>query len=137
MTDDDLRENLVLVGGPVANALVKEFEEEFPFRFVNVNGDWRLAYKCVKYSDCPPYSVKFFTITNESIKGIAYLLTDNASVILTVRNPYNPENYVTWIAGENRELTRLYTNPTYYLSSYEVYDGKEIQMGFYVQPLSS
>lgn len=136
VTDDDLRENLVLVGGPVANALVREFEEEFPFRFVNVNGDWKLAYGCVKYSDCP-YNVEFFTITNESVKGIAYLLTDNASVILTVRNPYNPENYVTWIAGENRELTRLYTNPTYYLSSYEVYNGKEIQIGFYVQPLPS
>ncbi|WP_297069211.1 hypothetical protein [Thermococcus sp.] len=41
------------------------------------------------------------------------------------------------MAGANRYLTRLFTNPMYYLSSYEVYDGKEVQIGFYVQPLAS
>lgn len=137
VTKEDLKENLVLIGGPVANALVKSFEGQFPFKFVQVSGDWKLAYACNISNSCTTYRPVFFTITNESVKRSTYLLTDNASVILTVRNPFNPENYVTWIAGENRELTRLYTNPTYYLSSYEVYDGKEIQIGFYVQPLSS
>lgn len=136
VTSEDLKENLVLIGGPVANSVVGKLDGNFPFMFVNVGGNWELAYTCDASENCT-YRPVFFTITNESITRSTYLLTDNASVILTIRNPYNPENYVTWIAGENRYLTRLYTNPTYYLSSYEVYDGKEIQMGFYVQPLSS
>ncbi|WP_206205589.1 hypothetical protein [Thermococcus sp. CX2] len=57
----------------------------------------------------------------------------NASVIMAIRNPLNPESYIVWIAGADRYGTRLYKNPTYYLSSYEVLNGKEIEMGFYVQ----
>ncbi len=56
---------------------------------------------------------------------------------MAVRNLNDPENYIVWVAGEDRDLTALFQNPTYYLSSYEVWSEKGIEMAFYVQPLAS
>ena len=136
VTGDDLKDNLVLVGGPVSNSIVKQIQEKFPLRFVEVNGNWELYLACDTPVKCSPAPV-YFTINGTKISRSTLLYTDNASVIMAIRNPNNPENYIVWIAGADRNLTRLFTNPTYYLSSYEVYDGKEVQVGFYVQPLLS
>ncbi len=39
LTEEEFRENLVLVGGPpYSNAVVDELDEEFPLRFVPVGG---------------------------------------------------------------------------------------------------
>ncbi len=136
VTGDDMKGNLVLVGGPVSNSIVNQMEEKFPLRFVKVNGSWELYLTCDTPIKCSPVPV-YFTIDGTKISRSAPLYTNNASVIMAIRNPNNPENYIVWIAGADRNLTRLFTNPTYYLSSYEVYDGKEVQVGFYVQPLLS
>ncbi|WP_297063841.1 hypothetical protein [Thermococcus sp.] len=56
---------------------------------------------------------------------------------MAIRNPYNEDNYLVWVAGENRNLTALFENPTYYLSSYEIWSKEGIELGFYVQPVSS
>jgi len=57
--------------------------------------------------------------------------------LLAIRNPLKEDNYIVWIAGVDRYSTRRYRNPTYYLASYEIYDGEKIEDGFYVQPLLS
>ncbi|WP_258084492.1 hypothetical protein [Thermococcus thermotolerans] len=134
VTEDELGENLVLVGGPAANSVVAEMQEHFPLRFVKEGGHWVVEHGT-------NWSVESFIITeNESdpvMKGRLDLSDDhNASLLVAVRNPSNPANYIVWIAGADRYGTRLFRNPTYYLSSYEIFTGKEIEMGFYVQPLS-
>jgi len=53
----------------------------------------------------------------------------NASALMAIWNPYNESNYLVGVAGENRNLTALFTNPACYLSSYEIYTGKELEMG--------
>ncbi|NJE75866.1 DUF4932 domain-containing protein [Thermococcus sp. ES12] len=135
VTDDELGENLVLVGGPAANSIVAEMQEHFPLRFVKEGDYWVIEHNT-------NWSVDSFIITeNESdpvLKGRLDLSDDlTAALLLAVRNPDDPENYIVWIAGADRYGTRLFRNPTYYLSSYEVFTGKEIEMGFYVQPLAS
>ena len=135
VTEDELGENLVLVGGPAANSVVAEMQEHFPLRFVKEGDYWVIEHGT-------NWSVDSFIITeNESdpvLKGQLDLSDDlTAALLLAVRNPNNPENYIVWIAGADRYGTRLFRNPTYYLSSYEIFTGKEMEIGFYVQPLAS
>ncbi|CAD5244138.1 DUF4932 domain-containing protein [Thermococcus camini] len=134
VTDEDLGSNLVLVGGPYSNSLVDELDEDFPLRFVPVgDGHWVLEKN-------PGQEVYSYVLTENDedpvIAGELGNITGTA-VIMAVMNPYNPGNYIVWVAGENRNLTALFQNPTYYLSSYEIWSEKGIEIGFYVQPLAS
>ncbi|ASJ07059.1 DUF4932 domain-containing protein [Thermococcus pacificus] len=146
VTDEDLSGNLVLVGGPVANSIAADMQKDFPFGFVREDGKWVIwrneswwyGWKpdyFIILADDSPYRRAFNSTIIRGHFGIA----EDASLIMAVRNPNNPENYIVWIAGTDRNLTRLFTNPTYYLSSYEVYskEYKKIEVGFYVQPLAS
>ncbi|ACJ16086.1 hypothetical protein TON_0599 [Thermococcus onnurineus NA1] len=135
VTDEELRENLILIGGPLANKIVAELQDDFPLRFVKYGDEWVL-----ERSEHWDWEIASFILQEND----AYPVLEgwnanyfNASVIMAIRNPLNPENYIVWIAGADRYGTRLYKNPTYYLSSYEIFNGKEIEMGFYVQPLAS
>ncbi|NJE01008.1 DUF4932 domain-containing protein [Thermococcus sp. JdF3] len=134
VTDDDLGSNLVLVGGPYSNSLVDELDEGFPLRFVPAGGDRWVLEKS------PDWEVHSYVLTGDEedpvITGELGSITGTA-VIMAVRNPRNRANYIVWVAGENRNLTALFQNPTYYLSSYEIWCEKGIEMGFYVQPLES
>jgi len=145
VTRSDLRENLVLVGGPVANSLVRKLQGDFPFRFINWHGDWVIwRNESWRYKWKPRYFLisgqdsPFYNSEGPIMTGYVNFV-GNASAIAAIRNPYNPENYIVWIAGADRNLTALFTNPTYYLSSYEIYskEDREIEIGFYVQLLSS
>ena len=132
VTDADLKENLVVVGGPVANELARRMQDEFPLRFVEEDGKWVIEHN-------PNWNVSSFILTEKEENPVLIGKLEevsNGSLIMAIRNPYNPENFVVWIAGADRYGTRLFINPTYYLSSYEIYAGKRIEMGFYVQPLS-
>lgn len=42
LTDEDLEKDLILIGGPVSNKVVQQFEGYFPLRFVFENGTWVL-----------------------------------------------------------------------------------------------
>ncbi|NJE03068.1 DUF4932 domain-containing protein [Thermococcus sp. MV11] len=130
VTGDDLGSNMVLVGGPYSNSLVDELDERFPLRFVPVGSDRWVLEKS------PDWEVHSYVLTGDEedpvITGDLGSITGTA-VIMAVRNPYNRANYIVWVAGENRNLTALFQNPTYYLSSYEIWSEKGIEMGFYVQ----
>ncbi|MCD6372346.1 MAG: DUF4932 domain-containing protein [Thermococcus sp.] len=139
VTQAELKENLLLGGGPVANKIVAELQEEFPLRFEEVNGKWVLTHTTkvtsfVLLDDGSPLRELYgnVSVAAGSLGDVA-----SASVLMAIRNPYNEDNYLVWIAGENRELTALFQNPTYYLSSYEIWSKNGIEMGFYVQPLVS
>ncbi|AHL22394.1 DUF4932 domain-containing protein [Thermococcus nautili] len=134
VTQEDLKENVVLVGNPRVNSIARELQEKFPLRFVELeNGSLALERS-------PGWSVDSFVLTADKNDPVVRgRLNDTSSValLLAVRNPVNPENYVVWIAGTNANLTALFENPTYYLSSYEIWSKKGIELGFYVQPLQS
>ncbi|ALM74650.1 DUF4932 domain-containing protein [Thermococcus barophilus] len=135
MTNEDLRKDLILIGGPVSNKVVQQFEGYFPLRFVYKNGAWILEKN-------PEFgSVRTFLITPDNIKEIPFMelsySSPQTSLLLAIRNPLKKDNYIIWIAGADRYSTRRYRNPTYYLVSYEIYDGEKIEDGFYVQPLLS
>jgi len=132
LNQSDLKDNLVIVGGPVANEIAKEMQADFPLEFVEKNGQWVIEHN-------QNWNVSSFILTENTEKPVLIgKLKDvsNGALILAIRNPNNPKNFIVWVAGTDRYGTRLYTNPTYYLNSYEIYAGKEIEMGFYVQPLS-
>ncbi len=126
----ELGENLVIVGGPVANSLAEKMQAYFPFQFRKISGNWYLWRNESWREEWKP--AYFLLRANSTLQGY-FGFVDNVSVIATIRNPYNPENYVVWIAGTDRKLTALFQNPTYYLSSYEVWNKEGIEIGFYVQ----
>ncbi len=128
VSDDELKENLILIGGPVANKVVAEMQSHFPLRFVKHGNIWVL-----ERSEHWNWKVTSFILQENDILEGWNASYPNASLIMAIRNPLNPENYIIWIAGADRYETRLYKNPTYYLSSYEIFTGKEIEEGFYVQ----
>ncbi|AHF80386.1 Hypothetical protein TES1_1002 [Thermococcus paralvinellae] len=135
LTDEDLRKDLILIGGPVSNKVVQQFEDYFPLRFVFENGIWVLEKN-------PDFgSVRTFVITPDNIKEVSFTelsyTSPQTSLLLAIRNPLKKDNYIVWIAGVDRYSTRRYRNPTYYLVSYEIYNGEKIEDGFYVQPLLS
>ncbi len=144
VTPDDLRANLVIVGGPVSNALAKEMQGAFPIRFRKINGEWVL-WRNVSWESrwmpdsfllLPKNSPKRASFGNVTISHGYFSPVDKAGILIAIRNPKDPRNYVVWIAGANRDLTALFQNPTYYLSSYEIWSKKGIEIGFYAQPLA-
>ena len=134
VTPEDLKENIVLVGDPSVNSVVEEMQEEFPLRFVRLeNGSWVIKRNS-------EWNISSFVLTtNEEDPVVTGELRDTskAALLLAVMNPNNPRNYVVWVAGTDEKTTDIFQNPTYYLSSYEIWSEKGIEMGFYVQPLAS
>lgn len=133
VTSSELNENLVIVGGPVANSLAEKMQNHFPFQFRKTGGRW---YLWRNESWKGEWEIVSFLLMNSTIKRGYLVSLNDVALIASIRNPYNPENYIVWIAGTNRSLTALFQNPTYYLSSYELWSKNGIEMGFYVQPFT-
>lgn len=134
VTSKDLKENLVLVGTPSVNSLVAEMQKEFPLLFVqDGEGRWMLERN-------PKWNVTSFVLTtnrDDPVVTGSLSNTSEAALLLAVRNPSNPANYIVWVAGTDENMTALFQNPTYYLSSYEIWSKNGIEIGFYIQPLRS
>lgn len=103
LTDEDLRSNLILIGGPVANAITARLNENLPVRFA-FNGSWVLR----KNSN----AAENFTAFQVTENNISVILLNSPvppgvfGVIETIRNPWNLKEYVLIIAGLNRYGTR-------------------------------
>ncbi len=133
LSQNDVEGNLVIIGGPVSNVVAKKMQKKFPLEFMKMGGTWVIEHNT-------RWNVSSFVLTENFQKPLLRKKLEKVSrgaLLLTVRNPNNPQNFIVWIAGENRNLTALFRNPTYYLSSYEIWGEKGIEMGFYVQPLAS
>lgn len=126
LTDEDLKENIILVGGPVANNLTKSLHDRMPIRFV-FNGTWGLKrdFKWVnKFS-----AFLFTSFGNLSIEELSkdtpipqeYPL----GVVEVIRNPWSDENFILIVAGIDRYSTRkLIDNVRSLLLSYIVEGGR-------------
>jgi len=129
LTDEDLKHNLILIGGPVANGVVKQLNDKLPVKFV-FNASWILRRN--------PSNIKEFTafyVTPDYVEQISLnrnIPPDVYGVVETIRNPWNGNAYITIIAGVDRYGTRRMINGIG-LESYVIKGEKYWEIGFYTQ----
>lgn len=80
-TKQDMKENLILIGGPITNRVTEEFNKQLPIYFA---ADKNIHSKISKTS----YS------------------SDETGIIVKIPNPYNPEKAVLVVAGKRFSGTR-------------------------------
>ena len=103
LTGEDLRGNLILIGDPVANSITARLNENLPVRFT-FNGSWVLRRN--------PNAVENFTAFRVTENNISVIPPNSPvpsgvfGVIETIRNPWNPKEYVLIIEGLDRYGTR-------------------------------
>ena len=133
LTYEDLKENLILVGGPVANNLTKSLQNKMPIKFV-LNRTWRL-----KRDSSLVNKFSAFLFTSFEKLPIEELSTDAPisqeyplGVVEVIRNPWNEKNLVLIVAGVDRYSTRrLISNVQASLISYIIKGDNYVEAGFY------
>ncbi|RLJ09466.1 MAG: hypothetical protein DRP15_03685 [Candidatus Aenigmatarchaeota archaeon] len=81
--ENDLKGNLILVGGPVANMITQKINDSLPV-YIDVNGDRRIVSK---------------------ISGRSYQ-DDEYGMIAITENPWNPDSKILVLAGKRFQGTR-------------------------------
>ncbi|MCX6710222.1 MAG: S-layer protein [Candidatus Woesearchaeota archaeon] len=81
--DEDLKENLILIGGPVTNRIVKEVNPKLPVRFEKKD----------------VWSV-YSTLSGKSYSN------DEIGIIVKAKNPFNPGKSILILAGRRYSGTR-------------------------------
>ncbi len=100
---DDLKENLILIGGPITNQIVAKVNTDLPVYFA---------------PDKNIYS---------KISKTAYS-SDETGIIVKIKNPFNPEKAVLVVAGKRFAGTRAAI--TAFLKSFkEIYSGNRLKSG--------
>ncbi len=79
----DLKNNLILVGGPKANIIVEKVNKKLPIYF-DFYREWNIV---------SPFSKKIYT-------------EDNVGIIAKMKNPFNPKKEVLVLAGKRFDGTR-------------------------------
>jgi len=132
LTDDDLKENLILIGGPVANKITGELNDKLPITFVRDEKGWSLKRN--------PGAVKdfhAFLITNENIIELSLDSTipydGSIGVLQAIRNPWNEKNFIIVLAGLTRYGTRSISKNQDFTASYKIFGNNYIELGFYKQ----
>ncbi len=133
VTEDDLSgNNFILIGGPVANKITKELNENLPIRFKNVNGVGGLEH------NLPEDTLVFSGFYDKLVKSIEKERYEdpNIGVMEAFRNPYNEEKYGVLIAGNAREGTdntvKIKLGASWFAVSYQINDSEKIyEQGFY------
>ncbi len=80
---EDLQKNIILIGGPVVNSITAAVNLKMPIRF-NKEGNWAI----------------FSTISNKEYHS------DEAGVIVKMKNPFNKKKFVLIIAGKRYAGTK-------------------------------
>ncbi len=80
---EDLKNNLIIVGGPVINTVTAKINSKLPVRFDKQNN----------------WDVK------STVSGKTYH-TDETGIIVKARNPFNPKKYVLVVAGKRYAGTK-------------------------------
>jgi len=132
LTGDDLKENLILIGGPVANKITRELNEQLPITFVHNKNSWSL-----KRNPSAVRDFNAFLIMRKNIRELSLNSTiphdESLSVLQTVRNPWNGKNFVIVLAGLTRQGTRSISTNLDFIVSYKISGGNYTELGFYKQ----
>jgi len=86
LDDDDLKKNLILIGGPKANIVVDKLNKFLPIYFDEKN-EWQIVS----------------TLSKNVYKD------DDIGLIIKMKNPFNPKNYVLMFCGRRFKGTRAAT----------------------------
>jgi len=132
VTEKDLSENnFILIGGPVANKITEELNENLPIKFEKENGKWRIVH------NLPEDTLVFSGFYDKLVKSIYRERYEDpdTGVMEAFRNPYNNEKYGVLIAGNGREGTDDAMTQTFlyrFVYSYQI-SGENIvyEQGFY------
>ncbi|AHF80527.1 S-layer protein [Thermococcus paralvinellae] len=131
LTDEDLKQNLLLIGGPAANKITEKLASKLPISFI-FNETWRLRRAPVVVNKFEAFFVR------DSIKELS--LNEEIpeeyplGVIEVIRNPWNGENFIILIAGIDRYSTRKMARKFYNVpSSYVIIGKTHHEIGFYMQ----
>lgn len=132
LTEDDLRENLILIGGPVANKITKELNEKLPIKFI-FNGSWSLERN--------PNVVKnfnaFLFVDDSDVRELSlnsgFPKDETLGVVETIRNPWNEESFIIVVAGATRYGTRRVVKRVGGSPSYIIKGKTYHEQGFYMQ----
>ncbi|ALM75210.1 DUF4932 domain-containing protein [Thermococcus barophilus] len=131
LTNEDLKSNLIVIGGPAANELTKNLTKELVVRF-SFNSEWRLVRNFTAVEN--PIS---FIFSNGSIRmaklNIPISQEYPLGVVQTLRNPWNSKNFIIVIAGIDRYCTRKMLRYFNYNSSYLIKGRTFFEEGFYFQ----
>lgn len=132
VTETDLSEhNFLLIGGPVANKITKELNENLPIKFEEENEKWGIVH------NLPQDTLVFSGFYDTLVKSIEKERYEdpNIGVMEAFRNPYNEEKYGVLIAGNAREGTTsvIMQRILYSLAcSYQISGNIIYEQGFYV-----
>ena len=131
LNEEDLKANLILIGGPAANGIVQNLTT-LPLKFV-FNGSWILEKNVTNFKTFTSFAIEkeVYTKLKERSKIIHGYPLGVAEVI---RNPWDEGNLLAIIAGVDRYSTRrLAKDFTAYPRSYGIESGNYMEVGFYVQ----
>ncbi len=84
--EEDLQKNLVLIGGPVVNAITQKVNDKLPLRF-DKDANW--------------------AIKSDISKKVYY--ADECGIIVKAKNPFNPKKWILVVAGKRYAGTRAVT----------------------------
>ena len=134
LTEDDLKKNLILIGGPVTNEITKRISPKLPLNFAFNEQRWQVKKNLSNTREF--HAFQFFndsiiqTLPNSTIP-YSYPL----QIFEVIRNPWNRSNFIMALAGVDRYCTRkiaremLVEKPISYL----VESGDYVESGFYIQ----
>lgn len=132
LTENDLKENLILIGGPVANKITRELNDKLPITFVRDENGWSLKRN--------PGAVKdfhAFLVANGDIMKIPLDSTipydGSIGALQTIRNPWNEKNFIIVLAGLTRYGTRNILRNPGFGASYIIFGNNYTELGFYKQ----
>lgn len=132
LTENDLKENLILIGGPVANKITRELNDKLPITFVRDENGWSLKRN--------PGAVKdfhAFLVANGDIMKIPLDSTipydGSIGALQTIRNPWNEKNFIIVLAGLTRYGTRNILRNPGFGAGYIIFGNNYTELGFYKQ----
>ncbi len=102
-TDADLRENIIVIGGPIVNSVAGKLNKHLPIHFA-------------------PDKNIYSTISKTSYSS------DETGIIVKIKNPFNPEKAVLVVAGKRFSGTRAAI--TAFLKGFkQIYSGNRLRPG--------
>jgi len=130
LTNEDLSENLILVGGPVANGITKKLQSKMPIKFT-LNESWTLVRNISLTQEF--HAFLFNSSTPNELSVSAPIPKEYPfGVVEVIRNPWNEKNLVLIVAGVDRYSTRKLIDDVRISPVSYVMEGRNyVEAGFY------
>jgi hypothetical protein len=133
LTDEDLKQNLIIIGGPGANEIARKLNNKLPIKFV-FNGTWKLERNISNVKNFRAFLIKSAISREEISPNLKIPQNYPLGILQVIRNPWNKKNFIIVIAGVDRYSTRRITRKLVWKPiSYLIESGNYVKSGFYIQ----